>query len=56
MSNNLRPKVGVGIVVIKDDLILFGRRKGAHGAGDCSFPGGHLEYGLLTVSLELIQT
>ena len=38
------PKVGVGIIVIKDGMILLGKRKGAHGAGEWSFPGGHLEF------------
>lgn len=40
-----KPKVGVGIIVIKDDKILFHKRKGAHGAGTWSMPGGHLLYG-----------
>lgn len=43
--NKERPKVGVGVGVIKDNKVLLGRRKGAHGSGDWSFPGGHLEFG-----------
>lgn len=39
-----RPKVGVGVIVRKDGKVLLGKRKNAHGAGDWSFPGGHLEY------------
>lgn len=42
---NERPKVGVGVVVIKDGLVLLGKRKNAHGEGSWCFPGGHLEYG-----------
>lgn len=42
---NRRPKVGIGIVVVKDNLVLLGKRKGAHGSGDWAFPGGHLEFG-----------
>ncbi len=38
-----RPKVGVGVIVIKDGKILLGKRKNAHGEGSWSFPGGHLE-------------
>jgi len=38
-----RPKIGVGVCVIKDDKILFGKRKNAHGEGSWCFPGGHLE-------------
>lgn len=39
-----QPKVGVGVFVIKNGAFLMGRRKGAHGAGSWSVPGGHLEY------------
>jgi 8-oxo-dGTP diphosphatase len=39
-----RPKVGVGVVVIKEGEMLLGKRKNAHGEGTWSFPGGHLEY------------
>ncbi len=38
-----RPKVGVGVILIKDNKILIGKRKNAHGDGTWSFPGGHLE-------------
>ena len=38
------PKVGVGVMVFKNGLILLHKRKGSHGAGEYSFPGGHLEY------------
>ncbi len=39
-----RPKIGVGVIVIKEDKILLGKRKNAHGEGSWAFPGGHLEY------------
>ena len=39
-----RPKVGIGVIVIKDNKILMGKRKNAHGDGTWSFPGGHLEF------------
>ena len=39
-----RPKVGVGACIIKDDKILLGKRKNAHGDGTWSVPGGHLEF------------
>ncbi|OGK15480.1 DNA mismatch repair protein MutT, partial [Candidatus Roizmanbacteria bacterium RIFCSPHIGHO2_01_FULL_39_12b] len=38
-----RPKVGVGVLVVKDGKTLFGKRKNAHGDGLWCFPGGHLE-------------
>lgn len=37
------PGVGLASIVIKDNLVLLGKRKNAHGAGTYAFPGGHLE-------------
>lgn len=46
MTEVVRPKVGVGIVIRRPDgRILFVKRKGAHGEGTWSIPGGHLEWG-----------
>ena len=42
---NNRPKVGVGVLIIKDFKILLGKRKNAHGQGAWATPGGHLEFG-----------
>ena len=39
------PQVGVGVLVVRDRLILLGRRKSSHGAGAWAAPGGRLEYG-----------
>lgn len=39
-------RVGVAVILRRDDrAVLMGQRKGAHGAGTWSFPGGHLEWG-----------
>ncbi len=38
-----RPLIGVAAIVIKDNRVLLGKRKGAHGTGTWAFPGGHLE-------------
>lgn len=40
-----RPRVGIGVMVMKDGKVLLGKRKGAHGAGEYAYPGGHLEHG-----------
>ncbi len=44
MGDN-RPKVGVGVIIKKDNKVLLGKRKNAHGEGTWCFPGGHLEFG-----------
>ena len=41
-----RPRIGIGIMIQNEKgEVLLGRRKGSHGAGEWSFPGGHLEFG-----------
>jgi len=40
-----RPKVGLGVMIIKDGKILLGKRRAEHGHGTWCPPGGHLEYG-----------
>jgi 8-oxo-dGTP diphosphatase len=42
--NELYPRVGIGVMVLKDGKVLLGKRKGSHGAGEYAFPGGHLDY------------
>ena len=39
-----RPKVGIGVMVIRDGKVLLGKRKGSHWQGEYAWPGGHLEY------------
>jgi 8-oxo-dGTP diphosphatase len=43
-SSENRPKVGIGVMVIKDGRVLLGKRKGSHGQGEYAWPGGHMEY------------
>jgi 8-oxo-dGTP diphosphatase len=38
-------KVGVGLLLIRDGKVMWGKRKGSHGAGLWGGAGGHLEYG-----------
>jgi ADP-ribose pyrophosphatase YjhB (NUDIX family)/MOSC domain-containing protein YiiM len=35
--------IGVGVIVVRGDDVLFGLRRGALGPGSWSFPGGHLD-------------
>lgn len=44
VSNNIT-KVAVGVIVVKDNKILFGKRKNALGEGSWGLPGGRLEFG-----------
>jgi len=39
------PKVGVATIISKDDQVLLMKRKGLHGIGTWSTPGGHLDFG-----------
>lgn len=40
------PKVGIGVMIQNEKgEVLLGLRKGSHGSGEWSFPGGHLEIG-----------
>lgn len=43
-SGTDRPQVGVGCLVLRGDELLLVRRRGAHGGGTWSAPGGHLDY------------
>ena len=45
MNAENRPKVGIGVIIIKDQKILLGKRKNSHGEGAWCCPGGHLEFG-----------
>lgn len=40
-----QPNVGVGVLVRRADTLLLLRRRGVHGEGTWSTPGGHLNYG-----------
>ncbi|MBI1833415.1 MAG: NUDIX domain-containing protein [Candidatus Andersenbacteria bacterium] len=39
-----RPKVGIGVMIIKNGKVLLGVRKGSHGENMYAWPGGHMEY------------
>ena len=43
-ENKRHPGVGIGVILLKDDKILIGKRKGNY-APWYSIPGGHLEEG-----------
>lgn len=40
-----RPKVGIGVILVRDGGLLLRKRIGKHANGTWSFPGGHLESG-----------
>ncbi|TDB96621.1 NUDIX domain-containing protein [Actinomadura sp. 7K534] len=39
------PTVGVGAMVLRDNRVMLGERKGSHGAGSYAWCGGGLEFG-----------
>lgn len=44
MTDQERPRVGVGVLIIKDGKVLLGKRKGGYAADVFAGPGGHLEH------------
>jgi len=38
------PRIGVAAIITRSNKVLLIRRKGPHGAGTWSTPGGHLEF------------
>jgi 8-oxo-dGTP diphosphatase len=42
-SNNLYPRVGVGVIILKGKDVLLGKRRGPRGSGFYGLPGGYLE-------------
>ena len=40
-----KPQVGTAIIITKGDKVLLMKRKGPHGTGTWSTPGGHLDFG-----------
>ena len=42
---NQKPQVGTAMILTKADKVLLMKRKGPHGTGTWSTPGGHLEFG-----------
>lgn len=39
-------RVGTGLMIVKDNSqVLLGKRKGSHGEGEYSWPGGHMDKG-----------
>ena len=45
MRSNRAVTVGVGVLVLRGGKVLLGRRRGSHGSGIWSAPGGRLEFG-----------
>ncbi len=43
-NEQLHPRVGIGVMVMKHGKVLMGKRRGSHGQGEYAWPGGHLEY------------
>jgi 8-oxo-dGTP diphosphatase len=39
-----RPDVGVSAIILRDNEVLLGLRRGSHAAGVWATPGGHLEF------------
>ena len=40
-----RPSVGVAVILTRENRVLLMKRKGPHGPGTWTVPGGHMEFG-----------
>lgn len=40
-----KPEVGVAVILMRDDTVLLMKRKGPHGPGTWTVPGGHMDLG-----------
>jgi len=40
-----KPQVGTATIITREDKVLLMKRKGPHGKGTWSTPGGHLDFG-----------
>jgi len=45
MSKSVFPRVGVGVICLRQSRLLMVKRINSHGSGTWSTPGGHLEFG-----------
>ena len=44
-NKELRPKIGIGVLIFKDGKVLLGKRRGTdHGDSEYCPPGGHMEH------------
>ena len=42
---NEKPSVGVAVILTRENKVLLMKRKGPHGPGTWTTPGGHMEFG-----------
>lgn len=54
--DNQQVRVGVGVIILKDNKVLMGKRINAHGHNTWNFPGGHLEFGETPVDCAIRET
>ncbi|HLB42028.1 MAG TPA: NUDIX domain-containing protein [Gammaproteobacteria bacterium] len=57
MSNYYQQiKIGVSVIVARNEHVLLAQRKGKHGDGSWDTPGGHLEPGETVISCAIRET
>ena len=54
--NEQHVKVGVGVICVTPQGVVLLQRQGSHGAGEWSFPGGHLEFGESVIDCAIRET
>lgn len=50
-----KPRIGVGVIILKNNRVLLGKRRNPHGDGAWGFPGGHFNISKFPEIVKMIK-